>query len=428
MTSWSLTILFAHLWISAFISLYFYSINEKSCLASLFSQLFGPFSCSSSNRQHNQQSKKSKITKHQKKNNCFNGTNKIRNLFVKKSNISTNIITTFTSCPENNNTNIQRLKLSVSNLNETTTPNCGTKHVTTTDTEINFLTGNSNDQQEHPIIIQAANNTYCEIPIHHLCHIPSSIVISNADAWKLWIHTHVPSFVLILIKTDWLLFNLLAVSALIVTCMYFTYSYLVDLQAEPTWIHELGNVHRHGINSIVALIDVVMLGYPIRVFHFVYVIIYGWVYAFVTLVYWLQNPKDHVIYDQINYRQPFKMILGYVLLTMVVFFMQVAHFFVYRLKVYIRERYCKNACKTCFITQQDNHENRENISSLTPPISDDDITNNNDADDTDTDNNTTVHIVATGSGNLNYLNFFIRFISIYCAGTLICQTQFSVKN
>ncbi|RNA08552.1 hypothetical protein BpHYR1_009582 [Brachionus plicatilis] len=46
MTSWSLTILFIHLWLSAFITLYFYSIDQKTILSRFFRFVFGPFSCS----------------------------------------------------------------------------------------------------------------------------------------------------------------------------------------------------------------------------------------------------------------------------------------------------------------------------------------------------------------------------------------------
>lgn len=46
MTSWSLTILFIHLWLSDFIVLYFYSVSKKSIIYSIFAYLCGPFSCS----------------------------------------------------------------------------------------------------------------------------------------------------------------------------------------------------------------------------------------------------------------------------------------------------------------------------------------------------------------------------------------------
>lgn len=46
MTSWSLTILFIHLWLSDFIVLYFYSVSKKSIIYSIFAFLCGPFSCS----------------------------------------------------------------------------------------------------------------------------------------------------------------------------------------------------------------------------------------------------------------------------------------------------------------------------------------------------------------------------------------------
>lgn len=233
---------------------------------------------------------------------------------------------------------------------------------TTLPTQITLLKANNNNNTEsnQPIgdselganqIIFLPNNqqskltknshrTYCINKSS--CNIPSSIVISNKHSWKLWVDSHVPNFVLILIKVSWLLNNLVAISALIVTCIYFSYAYIFDLNAEPSWAHELGNVHRHGINSLVALVDVIMLGYPIRILHFVYVIIYGWVYAAVTFLYWLQNPKENVIYDQIDYRNPLKLGFCYLFLTILVFLMQVTHFLAYRLKVLIRVKYFDN--------------------------------------------------------------------------------------
>jgi hypothetical protein len=333
MTSWSLTILFAHLWISAFVSLYFYSINEKSCLASVFSQLFGPFSCSL-------------IPPRQKSKQTWFGRNKICSLFIKKQQIPTT--------NTNNTTSPISNPLSVSNLNhletreqtserstylsiEQTTKNQLLKNSPPASLTVRIenasLSNNNSDTETNNQIVFLPNDqnhlgeTYCDIPVYHLCNIPSSIAVSNAQHWKLWIDTHVPSFILILIKIDWLLFNLVAVSALIVTCMYFTYSYVVKLEAEPSWIHEIGNFHRHGINSVVALVDIIMLGFPIRVYHFVYIIIYGWVYALVTVIYWYQNPDENVIYDAINYKEPLKMIIGYALLTMLVFFYAGCPFF-----------------------------------------------------------------------------------------------------
>lgn len=335
MTSWSLTILFAHLWIAAFISLYFYSINEGSCLAAIFTQIFGPFSCSRGSPQNRNATTKNKNTKRHLKS-CFTGM-KFRNFLFKQS--SNNI----------NNKNIE---------------NCDCTHakITLQNNEQNATASDAELGGNQVILLQNTqidtnsksfknpHRTYCINKSH--CNIPSAIVISNSYNWKLWIDTHVPNFVLILIKISWLLNNLVAISALIVTCLYLGYANIVDLEAEPTWAHELGNWHRHGINSLVALVDVIMLGYPIRILHFVYVIIYGWVYAVVTFVYWFQDPKKHILYDTIDYKNPFKMMLYYVCLTILVFLMQITHFLAYRLKVLIRMKYFDNKECQCIIASE----------------------------------------------------------------------------
>ncbi len=308
-------------------------------------QLFGPFSCSRIPQQKSNQKT------------WFNGR-RVRSLFISKTTISENPA-------EKNKTKLCVSNLSRSEICDTTTkiglinsPAKTGRNETLADPEMsNQIVFLPEDQLQDPIVV-TNSQTYCDIPVYHLCNVPSSVVTLNAESWKHWIKIHVPSFILILIKIDWLIFNLVAISALIVTSMYFGYTLVFDLDAEPTWIHELGNVHRHGINSVVALIDVIMLGFPIRVLHFVYVIIYGWVYAFVTFLYWLQNPNDHVIYDQINYKNPGKMIVGYFLLTMVVFIMQIAHFLAYRFKVMLRDKYCKKC--DCFTVQEMASSSSEN--------------------------------------------------------------------
>ena len=108
---------------------------------------------------------------------------------------------------------------------------------------------------------------------------------------------------------------------------------------EPTWITEVGNLHRHGVNSIVAVVDVVLLGYPVRIFHFIYIIIYGWAYAIVCYIYWIQNRKENIIYEQIDYNKPVMLIVYYFMLSIVTFFLQVLHYLAYRLKLCLKQKY-----------------------------------------------------------------------------------------
>jgi hypothetical protein len=175
-----------------------------------------------------------------------------------------------------------------------------------------------------------SSRTYCEY--ENNCKLPSSSV-STDEEWKLWIQSHVPFFILVLIKTSWLLYNLIVTSAILVTIGYFTFVTIFELQVETTWLAEIGNLHRHGLNSIVALVDIVLLAYPVRLLHFIYPAIYGWVYAFVIFFYWLENPKENIVYEQIDYSKPFKVFGYYVLLTFLTILMQSLHFAAYKLKI-----------------------------------------------------------------------------------------------
>lgn len=330
MTSWSLTILFVHLWIAAFISLYFYSINNKSGLAKFFSYLFGPFSCSRPvvvdiPSRHNHKHKS-----------CFSSI-EFRKIFSKKTE-------TLPNHPSAQNPEgATKINLLSAKQHPIRIESKNISSDIEANNEIIFFPQQTIESST--VIKSSSHQTYCDNKSH--CHLPSSYAISNAQTWKLWVDTHVPNFVLILIKISWLLNNIVAISALIVTTIYFGYAYIVDLEAEPTWAHELGNVHRHGINSLVALVDVIMLAYPVRILHFIYVMIYGWVYAFVTFLYWLSNPKEHVVYDLIDYKNPIKIVFGYVFLTILVFLMQITHFLAYRLKVLIRSKYFEKDCSVC---------------------------------------------------------------------------------
>jgi hypothetical protein len=301
MTSWSLTLLFMHFWICAFIVLYFYSISQKSKLTALFDFLFGPFSCS------------------RKK--------KLISVSSVPSNIKDKSVIYLKDKSKQNEDEFSELK----GLSDIAQPNNsnGSNKVE----EIN-----KNSQPNSNIIkSKIPKETYCDNK--HECYLPSASVTSDANNWKLWIDSHVPFFVLFLIKLSWLFYNIIAISSIIVTVSYFTYVYIADLQMEPSWIMELGNIHRHGFNSLVAIIDIILLGYPVRILHFVYTDLYGWIYAFVTFLYWYQDPTKNIIYETLDYAKPITIVIKFTILNLLVLVMQILHFAVYQLKLYLKEKY-----------------------------------------------------------------------------------------
>ncbi|CAF0970721.1 unnamed protein product [Brachionus calyciflorus] len=252
MTSWSLTILVIHLWISAFLALYFYSINFDNSKARFFQFLFGSISCSN------------KIDKYRHKLDSIGWKNSKK-------------------------------------INNKTT------------------------------------QTYCDKK--HNCLFHSSSICSNKMAWKLWVKAHVPNVILFLIKTSWLLYNLIVQSAIVVTVAYFAYVLIMDLEKEPTLFAEIGNLHRHGLNSLIAIIDIILMAYPVKILHFIYASLYGWSYAFVIFFYWLQDPKKNIIYEQIDYNKYLQISAIYICLTILTFFLQIFHFLAFHLKLYLKKKY-----------------------------------------------------------------------------------------
>lgn len=334
MTSWSLTILLLHLWTSAFIVVYFYSIDKKSCLSRFFSFLFGPFSCS---KRH---PLKIDPINTETSTNTFGNTLKFWKTGKNRE------IAQISSSAKGQDATDMEIKKFIE-LNEAAN-NFEKVELIMENKQVILPTENTDKTQENDLssikidrenesTISKLNKTLCD---NQSCKFVKSTTTEDAAQFKLWFYSHVPCFILNLIKISWLLYNLIIISALLVTIGYFAHVRLLGLEVENTLLGEVGNFHRHGINSIVALIDLVLMAYPVRLLHFIYTAFYGWLYAFVIFIYWYQNPKKNIVYEQIDYGKPFHMIGMYILLTFVTFIMQTFHFAAYKLKLLIKEKVC----------------------------------------------------------------------------------------
>jgi hypothetical protein len=319
MTSWSLMILLIHLWLTAFIVLYFYSIDKNTRMYALFSLLFGPFSCSKTGRSLKSSAKPS------------NGN------FITK-------IVAVCFGKKDNPSQIESTPSTRADIVQSSHKEGEVLEVLIDRVEIGVKTQEVTFDENETVVDVAeksvwASRTYCDNKGR--CQMPSHEVGTDAKRWREWIHTHVPRVVLFIIKLSWLLYNNIVVSATVVTVGYFTFVSICGYQFDSTWMAELGNLHRHGFNSVVAIIDLILLAYPVRILHFVYTASYGWIYALVTFFYWLTNTKENIVYEQIDYNKPVMVMSYYVLLTMMTFFMQMLHFFAYQLKLSLREKYLK---------------------------------------------------------------------------------------
>jgi hypothetical protein len=102
----------------------------------------------------------------------------------------------------------------------------------------------------------------------------------------------------------------------------------------------------------------ILLGYPVRLLHFVYVNAYGWLYALITFIYFIIDPKNNIIYEKNDYNQPLQIFSAYFFLTILVFAMQTFHFLAYQLKVSIRESYLLKCNNNTIIINNTNNNNQ----------------------------------------------------------------------
>ncbi|CAE1177825.1 unnamed protein product [Acanthosepion pharaonis] len=91
----------------------------------------------------------------------------------------------------------------------------------------------------------------------------------------------------------------------------------------------------HGINSVLVIFEMIVSAYPVRLLHALYTIIFGLLYIIFTLIYWSQAPLENIIYrGMLDWNRPKNaLILSFVLLFLVVPFLQTFFFLLYKCRL-----------------------------------------------------------------------------------------------
>ena len=97
-----------------------------------------------------------------------------------------------------------------------------------------------------------------------------------------------------LLVLDWLLFNLAASSAVIITLGYWVFVYW-DLDG-TSWLPS--DIHLHVVNTVLLLVEVILSAIPMQLLHVIYPMIMGTVYVTFSVVYWATD-KDRVLYPEV---------------------------------------------------------------------------------------------------------------------------------
>jgi hypothetical protein len=181
-----------------------------------------------------------------------------------------------------------------------------------------------------------ASKTDCELPLNqeHVQQPQQQQQQQQQD-------TKTPWFIKFMIKISWLLYNIVAISAIVVTVCYFSYVFFAQMKPDPDILMQIGDFHRHGLNSLVVIIDIIIVSYPVFILHFVYTVVFGYVYALATFIYWFLDPAENIIYFTLDYSKPMTISIFYLFLSFLTFVLQFMHFSVYSLKLYLRNKLCK---------------------------------------------------------------------------------------
>lgn len=139
-------------------------------------------------------------------------------------------------------------------------------------------------------------------------------------------------------KIVWMLFNVAAVNALIVTIGY--WGAIHSRMGAKSLVGKLGyhNITAHLVNSIVMLIEGVVTPFPVRLLHVVYSNLYGLLYVTASIIFWLASGQ--IFYSFLDYsKQP-----GLAAIVIVIGFcifqplMQLLYYGIYRFREWLLTR------------------------------------------------------------------------------------------
>ncbi|XP_033746484.1 protein rolling stone-like [Pecten maximus] len=136
-------------------------------------------------------------------------------------------------------------------------------------------------------------------------------------------------------QTCWLVSIVAHHFTLVVTIVYFTALFpFMGIQGIA-----VNDINMHGISTVLVLIDVAVSARPVRLLHVIYPIAYGVAYATFSVIYWSRDTVHNVVYDIMDWNNPWLaagVVIG--LALVVVPLIQLFHFGLYRLRLSLYDR------------------------------------------------------------------------------------------
>ncbi len=93
---------------------------------------------------------------------------------------------------------------------------------------------------------------------------------------------------------SWMLHDMVGVMAPAVTLIYFAAMYSSDSDISLAL-----DINIHAVNTAIVLLDNCISAFPVRLLHVVYGIVFGLLYVLWSGVYYLMDPEDNVLYEDV---------------------------------------------------------------------------------------------------------------------------------
>ncbi|XP_017471502.1 PREDICTED: protein rolling stone-like [Rhagoletis zephyria] len=137
------------------------------------------------------------------------------------------------------------------------------------------------------------------------------------------------------LKIYWASYWTTLVMATAITFIYWIFIFPIDGQS----VWDLYNMWAHGFNSILMILDHMLVAFPSRIAHTAYPLVLGLVYGTFSMIYYFAGGLDtfgnRYIYPILDWSSPGMAILTWFSSLLMIFVLALIHFGMYKLRIFI---------------------------------------------------------------------------------------------
>ncbi|KAL3852339.1 hypothetical protein ACJMK2_015996 [Sinanodonta woodiana] len=136
----------------------------------------------------------------------------------------------------------------------------------------------------------------------------------------------------ILHKITWMLFTTVSSAALMVTLVFFVFLW----PQMGTSSLDMPNLQEHVLNSVLVFLDHIISGIPIRIYHYIYLVLYGATYTAFSAIYWAGDHNRVMYPNVLDWNQPGHTALMLLLVALVILpILHMCFFAIYKVKLFV---------------------------------------------------------------------------------------------